>query len=198
MNPYFGRFASSPAATVIADATAQSPTFFSLWIGGNDVLGYATSGGSGVNQTGNLNPATYGSSDITDPQVFAGAYSALVTQLTSGGAKGVVANLPYITALPFFTTVPYNPVPLSDAAVGQLTAGFTAYNNGLLYAASLNLITPAEAAKRTITFHAGAGNAVVMVDSYLTNLTAYGIRPTDKPPQKILSFYRQGPSSELR
>ncbi|MDI1254925.1 MAG: SGNH/GDSL hydrolase family protein [Flavobacterium sp.] len=175
LNPYFGRFASTATATVIADATAQSPTFFSLWIGGNDVLGYATSGGSGVNQTGNLNPATYGSSDITDPQVFAATYSSLVTSLTAGGAKGVVANLPYITALPFFTTVPYNPVPLNDATVAQLTAGFTPYNNGLLYAASVGLLTPAEAAKRTIAFHAGAGNAVVMVDSYLTNLTAYGI-----------------------
>jgi hypothetical protein len=26
---------------------AQAPTFFSLWIGNNDVLGYATTGGDG-------------------------------------------------------------------------------------------------------------------------------------------------------
>ncbi len=55
------------------DAVAQNPSFFTLSeMGGNDVLGYATSGGdSGVDQTGNLNPATYGPNDITDPQVFA-------------------------------------------------------------------------------------------------------------------------------
>jgi hypothetical protein len=63
LNPYFGRIASTPTATVIADAVAQNPTFFSLWIGGNDVLGYATSGGIGVNQTGNFNPATYGNNE---------------------------------------------------------------------------------------------------------------------------------------
>ena len=44
-NPYFGRIASGAGASVVGDAIAQNPTFFSLWIGGNDVLGYATSGG---------------------------------------------------------------------------------------------------------------------------------------------------------
>lgn len=94
LNPYFGRFASSSSATVLADAANQDATFFSLWIGGNDVLTYATSGGIGVNRTGNTNPATYGTNDITDPNVFAGAFTSLVTNLTAKGAKGVVANLP--------------------------------------------------------------------------------------------------------
>ncbi|MEZ5082692.1 MAG: hypothetical protein R2750_04500 [Bacteroidales bacterium] len=38
-NPYFARFASSPTATVVGDALAQNPTFFTLWIGNNDALG---------------------------------------------------------------------------------------------------------------------------------------------------------------
>src|SRR5690606_29981853 len=46
-NPFFARFASSAATTVLQDAIAQNPTFFTLWIGNNDVLGYATSGGAG-------------------------------------------------------------------------------------------------------------------------------------------------------
>lgn len=177
LNPYFGRFASSPTATVVGDAVAQAPTFFSLWIGGNDVLGYATSGGSGVNQTGNLNPATYGSSDITDPNVFASSFSGFVTSLVANGAKGVVANLPYVNALPYFTTVPYNPVPLDAATASLLNGanGYGVYNGGIQFALSAGLINAAEATRRTITFQAGNGNAVVMVDSYLTNLTAYGI-----------------------
>jgi hypothetical protein len=40
-------------------------------------------------------------------------YAGLVDKLTENGAKGVVANFPYITALPYFTTVPHNPVPLT-------------------------------------------------------------------------------------
>jgi len=173
-NPYFVRFASSPSTSVIADAMAQDPTFFSLWIGNNDVLAYATSGGTGVNQTGNLDPATYGSNDITDPGVFANVYSGLVDALTSHGAKGVVANLPYVTSIPYFRTVPYNPVTLSAAQAAQLNAGFAPYNGGLQVALANSLISPAEAAARTITFQEGS-NPVTMVDSYLTDLSALGL-----------------------
>ena len=131
-NPYFVRFASSPGTTVLADAVAQSPTFFSLWIGNNDVLSYATSGGTGINQLGNLDPATYGGNDITDPNVFASVYSTLVNQLTANGAKGVVANIPYVTSVPFFTTVPTNPIPgLPAASAGQLNALFGGINAAL-------------------------------------------------------------------
>ena len=44
-NPYFVRMASSPGTSILQDALAQSPTFVSVWIGGNDALGFATSGG---------------------------------------------------------------------------------------------------------------------------------------------------------
>ncbi len=131
-NPYYVRFASSTTSKVIDDATAQNPTFFSLWIGNNDVLSYATSGGTGTNQTGNLNPATYGPNDITDPNVFASVYNTLVTSLTANGAKGVVANIPYVTSVPFFTTVPTNPIPgLPAASAGQLNALFGGINSAL-------------------------------------------------------------------
>ena len=173
-NPYFARFASASGTTVLADALAQTPTLFSLWIGGNDVLTYATSGGIGVNRTGNGNPATYGSNDITDPTVFATVFTGLVNALTANGAKGVVANLPYVTTLPYFKTVPYNPVPLTAAAAVQLNAGYATYNGGLQAMVTNGLLTAAEATRRTVKFAAGA-NAVVIVDSYLTNLSAYGV-----------------------
>lgn len=164
-NPYFGRFASSASATVIEDALSQNPTFFSLWIGGNDVLGYATSGGDG-------------SSPITPPATFDAVYNGMVAQLTAGGRKGVIANLPYVNSLPYFTTVPYNPVPLDAATIGLLmntTNGYGLYNGALQLALANNLITPAEAARRTIAFHPGSDNAVVIVDSYLTDLSALQI-----------------------
>jgi lysophospholipase L1-like esterase len=184
-NPYYARFASSPTSRIIDDAVAQNATFFSLWIGNNDVLGFATSGGSGVNQTGNLNPATYGGNDITDPAVFANVYSGLVDAMTANGAKGVLANIPYVTTIPYFTTVPYNPVPLDAATAGQLNAGYAAYNGGLAAALNAGLITAEEKAKRTITFQAG-NNSVVMVDSYLTSLAALG-----------LPSYRQATAADL-
>jgi hypothetical protein len=133
-NPYFARFMSQASpVSMLTYATAQTPTFFSLWIGNNDVLSYATSGGTGVNQTGNLNPATYGGNDITDPNVFASVYNNLINGMTAGGAKGVVANIPYVTTIPFFTTVPTNPVPLTNATqVAQLNGLFGAMNAMLI------------------------------------------------------------------
>ena len=175
LNPYFRRMASSPGATVIGDALARNPTFFTLSeIGGNDVLGYALSGGSGIDQTGNTNPLTYGVNDITDPNVFAQVFSNMATALTANGAKGVVANIPYITSLPNFTTVSYNAIPLDAATATQLNAAFAAYNGGLDYVLSLGIVptlTQAEVDKRKVTFVEGQ-NAVLILDEDLTDLTA--------------------------
>lgn len=165
-NPYFARFASTNEASVIADAVAQDPTFFTLWIGNNDVLGFATSGGVGTDQTGNLDPSTYGSNDITDPQVFAQVYSQLVGALTQNGAEGVLLNIPDVTDVPFFTTVPYAPlspanpnfgpmIPMLNQTFGQLNQAFAA------------LGVP----ERSITFSESAASAVVVRDESLTNLS---------------------------
>jgi hydrogenase/urease accessory protein HupE len=174
-NPYFVRHATSPTATILGDAMTKAPTFFTNWIGNMDVLAYATSGGAGVNQLGNFDPASYGPNDITDPNVFASAYSTIINTLTSGGAKGVVATIPNVTSIPYFTTVPYNPVPLDAATAGALNQGFAQYNGGLQLAKNGGLITADEAARRTIVFKAGAGNAVTIVDESLTDLGALGL-----------------------
>lgn len=163
-NPYFVRFASSPATSVIADAVAQDATFFSLWIGNNDILGYATSGGVGVNQAGNLNPATYGGSDITDPTVFATVYSTLLDQLTANGAKGVVANLPYVTSIPFFRTVPYNPVPLDAPTAGML--------NTQLLGPVIQILTALGEPNRLVAVAEAGNNPLLIKDESLVNLSA--------------------------
>lgn len=140
-NPYFVRHATTPSATVLGDAMTKNPTFFTNWIGSNDVLAYATSGGSGVDQnsTGNLDPSTYGGNDITNVNVFASVYSTIINTLTSNGAKGVVSTIPYVTSIPYFTTVPYNPLTpaklggsanisaLNAQLYGPLNAIFSAY-----------------------------------------------------------------------
>lgn len=172
LNPYFGRFASSAGTSVIADAVAQEATFFSLWIGGNDVLTYASSGGTGTDQTGNLDPSTYASNDITDPMVFNNVYNGLVDALTANGAKGVVANLPYINTLPYFTTVPYNPIPALPAAdAGQLNQVYGAINQ-------INAAMGESARFTTLTTNDGnpstveANNPLLIVDESLTNISA--------------------------
>ncbi len=174
-NPYFARMASSANTTMLEDAAGQNPSFFTLSeVGGNDVLGFATSGGAGVDQTGNFDPSTYGPNDITDPNVFANTFSLIVSTMTANGAGGAVTSVPYVTSLPYFTTVPFDAAPLDAATAGALNAAFAEYNGGLLQAESFALITAAEREARTINFVEGQ-NAVTIVDEDLTDLSSLGL-----------------------
>ena len=165
-NPYFVRFASSPGTTVLQDALAQDPTFFSLWIGPMDVLAFATSGGSGVNQAGNPDPSTYSRNDLTDPDVFAQVYSGLVTSLTANGAKGVVANIPMVTSIPYFNTVSHNPLsptnPDFESMIPTLNATFEGFNQ---------VFEALGEADRSINFSTTEASAVVIKDESLTDLS---------------------------
>lgn len=186
-NPYFVRTATTSSATVLGDAMSLNPTFFTNWIGANDVLSYATNGGAipddpttptvdeslsttpaaDHNTTGNTDPTTYGGNDITNANVFAYAYSTILSTLTANGAKGVVATIPSVTSIPYFTTVPYAPLSPTalggDANIAQLNAQiygpldniFTAYGEpnrvNLLSTTSANpiLIYDADAVDRS-------------------------------------------------
>ena len=163
-NPYFVRFASSSTTSVLEDAKAQNPTFFSLWIGNNDVLSYATSGGVGTNQTGNTNPSTYSSNDITDPNVLAGSIRTVLEGMRSVGAtKGVIANIPNVTSIPFFTTIPYNAVPLDEARATAL--------NAQLVGRLKPVLTALGQGDRLKTLVVGQ-NPLLIKDETLTNLSA--------------------------
>ncbi|MFT4942981.1 MAG: hypothetical protein ACI8RH_000719 [Flavobacteriales bacterium] len=196
-NPWFARFATSESTTVLADAVSLNPTFFSLWIGNNDILGYATSGGSGIDQTGNFDPSTYGGNDITDPNVFAAAYSAQVDALVSGGAKGVLLNIPDVTSIPYFTTVPAQSIPLDAATAGAVNAQFALYNGALGQLVAGGFISPEEAASRAINFAEGV-NYPIMTDIDLTDVTAILIGAgIDPETAALLGQLRQATSNDL-
>lgn len=171
-NPYYARIATSSSATVLGDALAQSPTFFTLSeVGGNDVLGYAIAGGNGVDQspsatspTGNLDPSTYGGTDITNPLVFKQVFESMVAALTTNGAKGVIANVPYITSLAHFKTVPFNPVPMDEATSGAL--------NAQLLGPVKQILTALGAGDRLSLLEASPNNALLIKDEDLTNFSA--------------------------
>ena len=121
LNPYYGRFASNPLTdTIIAEAKKIPYTFFALWIGNNDVLGYALNGG----EENPLDPTAA----ITPVPLFSMAMDAIVATLTANGAKGAMANIPDITSIPFFTTVPYNALQLDQDNADALNQGYAQYN----------------------------------------------------------------------
>lgn len=162
-NPYFVRMTgATPNASVIELAMAQAPSFFSLWIGNNDVLGYALSGGDDT-------------SPITDQPTFDFAISTLINTLTAGGAKGVVANIPYVTDIAHFTTVTHDVIPLNAATAAAVNGAYAQYNGGLQLALANGFIDAAEATARTVMFEESKTNAVVIEDESLTDLSALGL-----------------------
>jgi lysophospholipase L1-like esterase len=124
-NPYYTRFASQPGiSNVVSDALRAGPTFFSLWIGGNDVLGYALTGGT--------------SDEITSEMFFSAYVNSIVNSLTSGNTNGVIANIPAIDALPYFsylTSGEYTPFLVEDVSVEAGYRPLTAKEKILLPAA---------------------------------------------------------------
>lgn len=163
-SPFYERFASAPGtSTIIADVIAADPTFFSLWIGSNDVLGYAVGGAA--------NEAILTSSADFQTQ-FGTVVSSLMTNTT---ADGVVASIPFFLGLAYFQAVPYNAIPMDGNTAAAVNAGYADYNNGLAAAVAGMLITQEEADRRTIEFVASAGNAFVMEDENLTDLSGLGL-----------------------
>lgn len=121
LNPYFGRIATSPSTTVLTDAAAINPTFFSCWIGNNDVLAYALTGGS--------------ADSITDINAFSFAMNTILQTLTANGAKGVVADIPDITNIPYFTfmntLLPYYGLVLDAATAAALNGAYADFEKYL-------------------------------------------------------------------
>lgn len=126
---YYNRFASDTGTSTIlgdmgkiSNATGNGPTFFSFWIGIQDVFGYATEGGE--------------NDSLTSIQTFNTAIDTVINVLSSYSGQGVMANIPDIESLPFFNTIPYNGLTLTQAEADQLNATsnfiFTEGANGFI------------------------------------------------------------------
>jgi hypothetical protein len=90
-NPAFG-------STQLNQALALSPTIATVWLGNNDVLGYAASGGTLA--IPGLPPGPVPASMVGD------AIGAVVKALKAQGCDVVIANVPDVAAVPYFTTLP--------------------------------------------------------------------------------------------
>lgn len=167
-NPYFVRTATSESTTIMQDALSLNPTFFTNWIGSNDVLAYATSGGDGIdqNELGGLDPALYGSNDITHVGVFANVYETITGLLVENGAKGVVATIPDVTAIPFFTTVPYNPI--APELIGEQNIGVLNELVGFLK----TILDEAQQGDRLEFFSKDKPNALLIQDKTLVDMSS--------------------------
>jgi len=113
-NPYFYRIlAENEAFKSYLDKVSEAEvSLYTCWLGNNDVLGYATSGGAfGVDG----NPPI-GLGGFTPVDEFRDNYDALINVLEGKGAKGVLGTIPNVTNIPFFTSIAWNSIVLDEAS----------------------------------------------------------------------------------
>jgi len=96
-NPLFLLVMRSQAAfgkTLFQQTFALHPDLVTFWLGNNDVLGFAASGGVSPNAP-------------TPTPIFTALYAQAIGTLRGAlpNVKIVVGNIPYVTAIPFFTTL---------------------------------------------------------------------------------------------
>ena len=122
--------------TQVQQAKLLRPSFITLWIGNNDVLGAAIAG-----------RAVYGVT-LTPTAVFADVYRSIVAELQASGAQIVAANLPDVTAIPFVTTIPpvvvnpatRQPVQVNGASVPLIGPSGPLPSNTLVTLAAASLL----------------------------------------------------------
>ncbi len=110
-NPFYQRMASSSTSSILNDAVSRNPTFFSINLGLHDVLKYALKGGASDNITPVSGPIGVG---------FEASINNVIEKLTANGAKGVIANIPSISNMPFFNTISYNALKLDSSKCANL------------------------------------------------------------------------------
>lgn len=104
-NPYYYRMcASSGTSTAIGEAMATDPTFAILWLGMEEIYGYAMRGGTGK--------------EIPSPENT--KIDSIISALSTSGAKGVIATIPALESFPYFNLIPYNGANLSQNQADSL------------------------------------------------------------------------------
>ena len=106
-NPYYHRIAVQPGvSTVLNDAVLANPSFFTAWLGMEDIYNYARNGGEGTT--------------IASSAQFSLYLDTILTALTANGAKGVIANIPDFREFPYYTLVPWDGAKLTQSKADSL------------------------------------------------------------------------------
>lgn len=106
-NPFYNRIAGTPGvSTILSDAKEQHASFFTAWVGMEDIYTYAASGGT----VGPI-PSTAGFSMYLD---------SLLQGLTGNGAKGVIANIPDFRCFPYYTLVAWDNADITQSQADDL------------------------------------------------------------------------------
>ncbi len=159
LNPYLQRYCLSPGiSTMLSEALRINPTFFTLWLGSNDALLYAIGGA--------VPPANIFSPSLSDTTQVRQSLELLVDSLTKHGAKGAIANVPDVTSVPYFTTVPWNSVVLTQGKADTLTALYASYGlSHITWTAGANGLMIVDSTSPGAMRHATANDLILLTTS---------------------------------
>ncbi|MDO7884530.1 SGNH/GDSL hydrolase family protein [Hymenobacter cheonanensis] len=166
INPFYERLLTTAEKTTKDYVTyigQKTPTFFTCWMGNNDVLAYATAGG--------VVAATNPFGGLTDTTRFGIGYRAILQTISKGGTvKGAVANIPNVTSVPYFNTVTVAAVVAAYQAAG---APITT-----IYVQALNAAGTATAARAATS----ADLLTLTAQPYIATHPGVGTTPTNALP----------------
>lgn len=112
-NSYYARFVKMQDNdhTILSDISEFNPTFFTYWLGMDDLLPYALSGGTDDND-----PIV----DPGFPDTFNSYLDLMIKTLCANNAKGAIGNIPDVLDFPFFRAIPYDGVVLTAAEASAI------------------------------------------------------------------------------
>lgn len=178
-NPFFTRMSSNPqTASVLSDAMLMQPTFFTLFIGNNDVLAHILPGG----KQDAITPI-----DGAPGIGLEGSFKMVVNTLMANGAKGVIANLPNITSIPYFNTIPYNGLLLNSTEADVLNKKYNAQQLNFHEGANSFIVESAKFGVRSIE-----PNEFILLDILLDNNKNEYLKAISPIPKKYVL-----PASEI-
>jgi len=182
-NPNFGN--TSP----VQQTQLLAPTFVTLWLGNNDVLGYATSGG--VNPSAPTPKATF--------ELF---YRRAIDSLKQiPNVKIALLNIPDVTSIPFVTTI--GPLLRTAYTVGKQLGRIPASSPGVFYyrrgTSPLNPALPFDTLTLMTTNDMGnptsqTGALVLLTGSAAASALGSTANPAGSIWRNLLSAYRNNPN----
>jgi hypothetical protein len=123
-NPFYQRMSSSGSSSILSDALAKNPTFFSVNLGLNDVMRYTLKGAASDSITPLLGGIGVG---------FEASVNSIIDKLTANGAKGVIANIPSIKTMAYFNTIAWNALKLDATTAANLSAFYVNLDSTQFY-----------------------------------------------------------------
>jgi hypothetical protein len=92
--------------SILEQMLQPTPSFLICWPGMDEMWNWASKGGYGVT--------------LPSALTFRAKLDSVLSVLTSGGAKGVLATIPDVDNIPFFTTIPTRALELTAGAADSL------------------------------------------------------------------------------